>query len=57
MGLYRISALANLQSNHFSEIRLSLAPAKFLAEFAGFVVQLITDKTNAAVRVSVTQTK
>jgi len=58
LGLYLISAPANLESGHFLEIQQSPAPAKFLARFAGCqccwmpvqlqYVKLITDKTNAA---------
>jgi len=36
IGMYRISAPVNPKSGHYSEIRPSLDPAKFLAGFAGF---------------------
>jgi len=51
LGLSRMSTPANPKSGYFLEIRSSLAPAKFLAGFAGCqcsYIQLITGTTNAA---------
>jgi len=37
LGLYQISAPANLESDHFSEIRPNSASAKYLAGFGRYL--------------------